>query len=326
MNIRSSLRGIAAATFRWGPPKFMAALPFVFAAAFCAPQASAATIAKGTVMVGTGSGKVTEFTQDGTMLGQLDTTTGSSEMTGSIFDSAGNFFTTAFEANTVSKFDPMGVLLVKNFGGPYNTHPESITIDKAGNFYVGQADGARTILKFGPSGTLLATFVVKTEDRGSDWTELGADQCTLFYTSEGINVLRFNACTKTQLTDFTVKPLPGSNAYAHRLLSSGGMLVADTSAVIRLDAGGNQVQTYHPPGATSLIFAINLDPDGTSFWTADFAGHVWKINIAAGTVIKQWSAAGAPGFVDVAGLSVKGEKIVSNGGGGRCRGLQLPPC
>ncbi len=278
-------------------------------------------------MVGTGNGKVTEFTQNGTMITQLDTTTASSEMTGSTFDSAGNFFTTAFEANTLSKFDPMGVLLAANFAGPFNQHPESIVFDKAGNFYVGQADGTHNILKFGPSGTLLATFVVKTEDRGSDWTELAADQCTLFYTSEDINVLRFNACTNTQLTNFTVKPLP-NRAFAHRLLPAGGMLVADTTAVIRLDTAGNQIKTYTIPGA-SFLFALNLDPDGTSFWTADItgSGQVTKVDIASGTILQNWKANVAPNFVDVAGLSVKGEIIVSNGGGGgKCRGLQKPPC
>ncbi len=86
MNIRSLLRDIAAATFGRRPLKLLAALPFAFAAAFGAPQASAATIAKGTVMVSTGNGKVTAFTQTGTVIMQLDTTTGSADTTGSAFD------------------------------------------------------------------------------------------------------------------------------------------------------------------------------------------------------------------------------------------------
>jgi DNA-binding beta-propeller fold protein YncE len=136
----------------------MAALPFVFAAAFGAPQASAAPIAIGTVMVSTGNGRVTEFTQTGTVITQLNTTTGSSETTGSAFDSVGNFFVTDFEAQKLSKFDPSGILLAASFAGPFNADPESIAFDAAGNFYVGQADGSHHILKFGPSGALLATF------------------------------------------------------------------------------------------------------------------------------------------------------------------------
>src|SRR5450631_4300900 len=108
------LRRIAAAAFdrHWLPKVLLASVsPFVFAAAFGVPQASAAPIATDTVMVGTGFGIVTEFTQTGTVITQLNTTSGSSEMTGSTFDSAGNFFTTSFEANVLSKFDPSGVLL-----------------------------------------------------------------------------------------------------------------------------------------------------------------------------------------------------------------------
>jgi streptogramin lyase len=305
----------------------MAVLPFVLAAAFGAPQASAATIAKGTVMVSTGSGKVTEYKPDGTFITQIDTTTASANTTGSGFDSKGNFFVTDFQAQKVSKFDPTGFLLLANFGGPYNADPESVTFDKAGNVYVGQADGARTILKFGPSGTLLDTFAPATEERGTDFTELAADQCTLFYTSEGKHVKRFNACTKTQLADFNVAPLPGSNAYAHRLFSDGGMLVANTSEVTRLDPSGKQIFHYTLPGQTfSLLFAVNRDPDGTSFWTADlFSGKVFRVDIATGKVLTSWPSAGAAGFTAAGGLAVKGELTVIQGGG-QCRGLQKPPC
>jgi hypothetical protein len=169
------------------------------------------------------------------------------------------------------------------------------------------------VLKFDPSGNLLATFSPATEDRGTDWIDLAADQCTLFYTSEGLLVKRFDVCTNTQLTDFNTAPLPGSNAYAHRILPSGGLLVADTSVVVRLDASGNQIQTYTLPGS-SVLFAINLDPDGTSFWTADLlSGEVFKVDIASGTVLTQWSGVAA-GFTAAGGLAVKGEIIV----GGSC--------
>jgi outer membrane protein assembly factor BamB len=68
-------------------------------------------------MVSTYNGKITEFNQTGTMLGQLDTTTGSLEG-GSIFDTAGNFFVTDHDPQQVMKFDPTGAL-IGSFGGPY---------------------------------------------------------------------------------------------------------------------------------------------------------------------------------------------------------------
>ncbi|MDX1670055.1 MAG: hypothetical protein R3194_11600, partial [Limnobacter sp.] len=35
-------------------------------------------------------------------------------------------------------------------------------------------------------------FDVATDDRGSDWIDLAADQCTMYYTSEGTLVKRFD--------------------------------------------------------------------------------------------------------------------------------------
>src|SRR5579859_2043664 len=70
--------------------------------------AAAGVIAKGTVMVSTGSGLVTEYDQTGNNLGQIDTTTGSTYTAGSQFDSAGNFFVTDFSGQQVTKFDPTG--------------------------------------------------------------------------------------------------------------------------------------------------------------------------------------------------------------------------
>lgn len=273
-------------------------------------NAFAAVIANGTVMVGTGSGKVTEFTQSGTLLGQLDTTTDSTEETGSAFDSSGNFFVTDFEANQVTEFDPMGAL-IGAFGSGYNLHPESIAFDASGHVFIGQGDGT-TILEFDSLGNPITSFSPVLDERGTDWIDLAGDNCTLFYTSEGTLIKRFNVCTNTQLSDFNTAPLPGDAAFAHRILlpfqfGGGGVLVADTSAVIRLDASGAQVQTYTIPG-TTLLFALNLDPDGTSFWTADLnSGQVYKLDIQSGAILQNWSATGAANFEDVAGLSVKGE-------------------
>jgi hypothetical protein len=275
-----------------------------------AQYAAGGTIAPGTVMVSTGEGKVTMFDQNGNNLGQLDTTTGGNgDTAGSTFDAAGNFFVTVFSRQQVTKFDPTGAL-IGAFGSGYNSDPESIVVDASGNVYVGQADGSHMLLKFDANGNLLATFSPARDVRGTDWIDLDSDQCTLFYTSEGGLVKRFDVCTNTQLTDLNSVPLPGLHAYAQRILPCGGVLVADYSAVIRLDASGNQVQTYTLPG-TSQMFALNLDPDGTSFWAADLgSGDVFKVDIASGTILKQWSAAGAPGFIAAQGLTVKGGTIV----------------
>jgi outer membrane protein assembly factor BamB len=276
-------------------------------------SAHAGVIPNGTVMLGTVNGFVTEFDQNGNMLGQLNTMTGApgDDQDGGAFDSSGNYFVTDFNEQMVTKFDPSGVL-IGPFGAGYNMSPESIVFDAAGNAYVGQADGTHHVLEFNSSGTLLHTFAPAVEDRGTDWIELAADNCTLFYTSEGAHVKRYNLCTLTQLADFNATPLPGTQAFAHRILlpfqfGAGGVLVADSETVERLDPSGNLVQTYTFPGFTQL-FALSLDPDGTSFWTADFpTGQVFKVDIQTGTVLKSWSSAGAPNFLEAGGLVVKGE-------------------
>jgi hypothetical protein len=273
-------------------------------------------IPTGTVMVGTGNGLYTEFKPDGTMITQLDTTSGAPEETGCGFDPlTGDFYTTNFASNSVSKFDPSGTF-IELFGSGYNMHPESIVFDGATpeNVYIGQADGSHEILKFDTSGNALGSFTPTTDSRGTDWIDLSSDRCTMFYTSEGKHVQRFDVCTDTQLTAFNTALLPGSNAYAHRQLlpsqfGAGGVLVADSGTVERLDATGADVQSYTIPDA-SVLFALNLDPDGTSFWTGDLgSGFVTKVDIKTGAILQHWNANVAPKFRDVAGVCVKGELI-----------------
>src|ERR1051325_11106549 len=98
----------------------------------------------------------------------------------------------------------------------------------------------------------------------------------MFYTSEGNFIHRFDVSANSQLSNFNPTPLPGSNAYAFRIVpSDGGILVADTENILRLDSTGNVVQTYDAPGK-DFWFALNLDPDGKSFWSGvlDSTGNV----------------------------------------------------
>jgi cell division septation protein DedD len=265
---------------------------------------AAVPYAVGDVFAGVGNGQVLQFSPTGTLKNTLNGLP-TVENTGMAFDSAGNLYGTDFGANNISKYDNAGNFL-GSFGSGFNADPESIVRDAAGNFYVGQADGSRQVLKFDSSGAPLGSFTVATEARGSDWIDLAADQCTLFYTSEGVLIKRFNVCTNTQLADFAT--LPSRTAYALRIRPNGDVLVAATSAVYRLDSTGALVQTYTVPG-TSYLFALNLDPDGTSFWTADHAtGQIARVDIASGAVLTTFSAPPNP---TVAGLAVFGEITVA---------------
>jgi hypothetical protein len=266
------------------------------------------TFALGEVFAATGGGAVEIFKPDGTFLGTLDT--GTLASAGMAFDKAGNLYVTTFGAPSVVKFDINGNLL-GNFGSGYTNAAESILFNLAGNAFVGAATPTRGIppptvpfFEFTANGNPVATFQVASERRGSDWIELLADQKTMLYTSEGNLVKSFNVSTNTQNPDFAAK-LPGVAAFALRQLPDGTILVADFNQVLRLNSSGAVTQTYTPTAPPQVLFAVNLDPDGVSFWTADLGnGNVTRFNISTGAQI---SAFNVPSSV-VAGLAIFGEK------------------
>ncbi len=263
----------------------------------------------GDVMVSIPSGEVDEFTPAGALVQTLNTGHAGASTTGSAFDSSGNFWVTIFDTG-LTEFDPTGAL-IGDATAP--STPESILFDGAGHIWLGQADGTRQILELSSNAsTQLNAFTVNTEDRGTDWIDLAADQCTMHYTSEGPDVLSYNVCTSTQNANFNVATLPGGRAYGHRILPfavgslpAGSELVADTSEVTVLNNTGVQVRhdtSVGTPGGA--LFALNLDPDGTSYWTADaFTGVVYRVDIATGTILTTLS----PDAGEILGLSVKGQ-------------------
>jgi len=278
--------------------------------------ASAIPYTVGDVFAGVGAGKVNEYTPTGTLVQTLDSTSGSSEQTGMCFNASGNLYATSFTTGQMELFDNNGNLLTYPWGGPFSLHPESCVVDNAGNIYTGEVDGANMIRKFDPSGTtLLASFSPTTESRGLDWIDLAADQKTMFYTSEGSSVKRFDVSTSTQLLDFATGLQGTCFALRIRPNTNGEVMVACANQVYRLDNTGAVMQTYPksgfvtPVGGTgepSQLFAMNLDPDGVSFWTAGYTtGNVYRIDISSGAQLTTFTA--APNVVSTAGLAVFGE-------------------
>lgn len=237
----------------------------------------------GHVFAGVGEGMIYHYDASGNLLGTLNTGLGKHATTGCAFDSVGNLYVTTFNAGTVTKFkgpdtphDNVGL-----FGSDYNGSPESIVFDTDGNVYVGSVNGDGDIRKFDPDGKPIAQYDVAIEDRGSDWIDLASDQKTMFYSSEGKRILRYDLNDKKQLPDFA-SSLSGAHAYALRILPDGGILVADTESILRLDATGTVTKTYDVAGEDTW-FSLNLDPDGRSFWAGNFGtGTLYKFDIEAG--------------------------------------------
>ena len=260
---------------------------------------------RGDVLAGTGNGQVKHFSPSGKLVDTLNTTSGSSEETGMCFDRQGNLYVTNWTTNSMTKFNSDGVLIGYPFGTPFNSHPESCVADASGNVYVGESDDSARIVKFDSNGVELATFSPQVEERGVDWLDLAADQCTVFYTSEGNAVKRFNVCTNSQMPDF--RPDLDGPCFALRVRLNGEVMVSCERRVYRLSFTGTTIDTYEAStyGESGTLFAQNLDPDGTSFWTGGYtSGRIYRIDIVSGGIVDYFDA--EPGTF-LAGLAVFGE-------------------
>jgi len=238
-----------------------------------------------TLFVGVSNGQIEQFDTSGNLLNTLNTNQGGST-TGMAFDSQGAFYVTDFTADTVTKFDGTGKL-IGNFGSGYNCKPESIVFDDSGNAYVGETGCSHAIVKFDAYGNLLAGYAVTTENEGSDWIELASDQCTIFYTSQGTTVFRFNACNNQQGSAFAIGLTTG---LALKFLPDGGMLVANNQNVVRLDSAGRTIGQYTASGENCWV-SLALDRDGTSFWAVDYcSSDVVRFDITSGNQLSKFNA------------------------------------
>lgn len=242
-----------------------------------ATPALAVPFVKGDVFASIGSGNVNHYAADGTFIETLNIGAGGFT-TGSAFDGSGNLYVTGFSANTVAKFDNNGNLVNSTFITAGLSTPESILFDKTGGIFVGNLGTG--IQKYDSSGGSLGNV---TNVR-VDWLDLTADQSTFYFTQEGVVVNSVsNGLPGVAGPNFAVGL---SNAFALRILGDGGLLVADQGNIKRFDSAGNLIQTYDVAGVDGW-FSLNLDPDGTSFWSGSFNdGILRKFDIASGSVLE----------------------------------------
>jgi uncharacterized repeat protein (TIGR01451 family) len=294
----------------------MAATPF--AATASSARAGGPVFEKGDVFVGVANGQVQWYKPDGTLVSTLDNGVGGFT-TGMAFDAAGHLYVTNFNAGTeagtpfkpqppqgaagsVSEFDTDGTNLGLFGDGTGINTPESILFDQSGDAYIGNVGGAPGIIKLDGDGALLDSF----ESGRTDWIDLAADQCTMLFTDEGGTIHSYDVCTDEPLPDF------GSGGdFALRFLPTGGVVVAALGNINRFDDSGNIIQSYDADGE-DCWFALNLDPDGTSFWSADFCTSDFvRFDLATGDVLDTFNT--GTGGSTVFGLTVFGEITVSSG-------------
>lgn len=243
---------------------------------------------RGDLLISLETGPVQWRLADGTLVRVLtgpDIGTGE----GMAFDAAGNLYVTrwcigtcVYGGNSVEVFSNMG-MPAGWFGSGYDCSPHAIVFDRVGTAYVGQAGCSGAILKF-VAGRAPVAYHVAPDNQGSFWIDLAPDGCTMYYTSWGANVKRFDVCLGVQRPDFNVVGLPGGAAHDLRVLPDGGVLVSSGEVIVRLNAAGIQTQSYQIPGEPSLWAGLDLVGDGT-FWAANYqSSNVYRFDLASGAV------------------------------------------
>src|SRR5829696_7402941 len=283
------------------------------AAALAFPVAASAGEWKdGDVFVGLVTGQYNVYSNDG-LLQESISQPDPGFAVDCAFDRSGVLHTTAFNTNEIIRFlgpHPHNRLADLPTGG---NGPESVTFARDGSFYVGHQVNPATLRKFTGGGAAGPTF---TPAHPATLLDLASDQKTVFYTSRnGVPaseraVHRFDVAANADLPDFV--DLGGTQRTADvKLLppgdGSGGLIVAQTADIKRVNGAGQVVQTYDVTGEDQW-FGIALDPDGRSFWgQTNSPGNVYRFNIASGAVDR----GPLPSADNAFGICVKGTKTAA---------------
>jgi WD40 repeat protein len=284
--------------------RLLCLLAVAFVALLSATAGFAATWTTGDIFVGVSSGNYNVYDNGGTFKETINA--GSSFTTGCAFNNdQSSLFTTYFGIGNVEKFDTVHPHASSLFVGALST-PESVAFDQAGHVFAGTLGNGIQEYASATNNTLIKTIVPRTR---VDWIDIAADQDTIFFTDEGSTIHRASISTGGALPDFTTSP---GRWAALRILPDGSVLAAGQSGFVkRFNAAGVEIQSYSNV-TDSAWFSLNLDPNGTSFWSADYnTADVVKFNIASGAVEDSFNTGTGAGTVF--GLCLKGEITVGGG-------------
>ncbi len=238
---------------------------------------------------------------------------------GASSDPMGNLWVFHWVDDTIEKWDSTGAQLwVKNTGS--GTRPESVQFDRSGYAYVACSDG-KVLQKWDTNGNKVATYSLAKDYRGVDHVDLHPDGHTLYYTSEGEHIKRWDIKSNTQLSDFCAIPgNTGGYAFALRRVPADGSYIVAVSWgdihpetnncwVSRIAANGSWMRDYVQAGYESH-FGIDMDADGQHFWvgcspiSGAAHGTAVKVNLASGAVVATLDTGVAMDSVDGVTINV----------------------
>ena len=275
------------------------------ALALASTHANAAAFVTGDIFAATGGGQVKHYNSAGTLIETLSTGQGGFT-TGMAFDSSGNLYVTNFSAGNITRFSgATGAILAPNpFASP-GSSPESLAFSAIGDFYVGRANGAAQ--RYSSGGALQQTYGMSVN---TDWIELAANQTTLFYNDEGGQIRRWDLTTNTALADFANNAANGgTSSFALRILGNGDVLSAAGSRVNQYNSVGSFLGFYDV-GSVDGFFALNIDPDGTSFLSGSFNNQtLYRFTIGNFGLNTQTQTLVAGG--ELFGVAIAGERTVA---------------
>jgi DNA-binding beta-propeller fold protein YncE len=214
-------------------------------------------------------------------------------ISGMVFDSALNLLATNTSRARIVKYSADAAHTTSFIAT--QASPASIVLAADGTIYVASAGSPRATVRRIDAGATCGTscpqFTVPTDSKSCIGIDLSPDQQTLYYVSGGRTVRTVaNANTATGPVSATTLsprlPTPG-NACGLRLLPPvdsrsttprvatsivGGMLIADTRNIKRLNASNTVVQTYNAgsePDLDKKWLDVALDPNTLDFWAVD---------------------------------------------------------
>jgi hypothetical protein len=203
--------------------------------------------------------------------------------------------------NKVIAYDNQGNLLgpiVDPFDPTCGGDPADITFDLAGNAYIGDWSDCAGAKMFTSNGD----FVKSVVPGESDWVDLAADQCTLYWQNQNEQFMDdTNVCTGGE-TSFSRSCFESDEWQGMRILPDGSILSVEPPDIFRVSGTtstdcGDELQSYGSASCMGFWSDVQLDVGGTSFWTAcgSVGGYVpYEFDVASGQVVR---TLGRPGIV-----------------------------